>query len=156
MDQLFGLGFLILLLIVGYTFGQMNEKRHYERIRRSEKQMAHIPVIINEWKDSLSPESEYTLVHGSVVVGSDYFKTFVAGFRQLFGGNVSTFETLVDRARREAIVRMKAEALVLGASKIINMRLETSSIGSNDQGKRGLPCVEVHAFATAVFDRKSA
>ena len=89
-------------------------------------------------------------MHGSVVIGSDYFKTFAAGIRQVFGGNVGTFETLLDRARREAILRMKEQAVGLKASKIINMRLETSSIGSNKQGKGGLPSVEVHAYATAV------
>ena len=44
----------------------------------------------------------------------------------MFGGRVSAYETLVDRARREAILRMKEEAK--GADIILNMRLETSSI----------------------------
>jgi uncharacterized protein YbjQ (UPF0145 family) len=151
MENLFGLGFLLLMLIVGYTFGRRNEAKHYKRIRIREKKTAHIPVIINEWKGTLSPDMNYELVHGSVVIGSDYFKTFAASIRQIFGGNVANFETLLDRARREAIIRMKMQALESGAEKIINMRLETSSIGSSQKGKGGLPSVEVHAYATAVF-----
>ncbi|MFT6733724.1 MAG: hypothetical protein ACJAS9_001914 [Polaribacter sp.] len=37
----------------------------------------------------------------------DYFKRFLAGLRNIFGGRVVTYESLVDRARREAILRMK-------------------------------------------------
>jgi uncharacterized protein YbjQ (UPF0145 family) len=150
MDNFIGFGFLLLLLFIGLTFGKRNEARHYRRIRRRERESAHIPIIISEWKDSLSPEDRYDLVHGSVVVGSDYFKTFAAGIRQIFGGNVTSFETLLDRGRREAILRMKEQAMSKGADKIINMRLETSSIGSNQQGKGGLPSVEIHAYATSV------
>jgi uncharacterized protein YbjQ (UPF0145 family) len=150
MENLFGLGLLFVLLIIGYTFGRRSEAKHYASIRRREKEMAHIPVIINEWKGTLKDSENFELVHGSVVIGSDYFKTFAAGIRQIFGGNVANFETLLDRARREAILRMKEQAVALQASKIINMRLETSSIGSSQKGKKGLPSVEVHAYATAV------
>lgn len=142
------------LLIVGYFFGRRREANHYKSIRKREKEFSHIPIIINEWQGTLTESDQVQLVHGSVVVGSDYFKTFAAGIRQIFGGNVATFETLLDRARREAILRMKAQAFQMQASKVINMRLETSSIGSSQKGKGGLPSVEVHAYATAVISRQ--
>ena len=53
MGNLFGLGVLFVLLIVGYTFGRRSEAKHYKSIRKREKELAHIPVIINEWKGSL-------------------------------------------------------------------------------------------------------
>ena len=43
------------------------------------------------------------LVSGSVVISSDYFKTFVAGFRAFFGGRFRGYETLLERARRDAL-----------------------------------------------------
>jgi uncharacterized protein YbjQ (UPF0145 family) len=46
-------------------------------------------------------------VSGSVVVSVDYFKRFLAGLRTLVGGRVTSYETLLDRARREAILRCK-------------------------------------------------
>jgi uncharacterized protein YbjQ (UPF0145 family) len=55
------------------------------------------------------------LVSGSVVISSDYFKTFVAGFRAFFGGRFRGYETLLERARREALLRLKAEAQAAGS-----------------------------------------
>ncbi len=151
MENLIGLGILAALLVIGYFFGRRSELKHYKKIRQQEEKLAYMPVVIGQWKNELDPQQSYELVHGSVVVGSDYFKTFASSIRQIFGGNIASFETLIDRGRREAINRMKLQARALGATKVINMRLETSSIGSNQKGKQGLPSVEVHAYATAVY-----
>ena len=91
--------------------------------------------------------TEYKLVNGSVVIAIDYFKKFVASLVNLFGGNISSYESLVDRARREAILRMKADAG--DASEIINLRIETSSISKNAQQNIG--AVEVIAYGTAIY-----
>ena len=91
--------------------------------------------------------TEYRLVTGSVVVAIDYFKKFVASLINLFGGNISSYESLVDRARREAILRMKADAG--DAAEIINLRIETSSISKNAQQSIG--AVEVIAYGTAIY-----
>ena len=43
-----------------------------------------------------------TLVMGEVVIASDYFKTFVASLRNIVGGEVKAYQTMLSRARREA------------------------------------------------------
>ena len=83
-----------------------------------------------------------------MVIANDYFKAFVAGLRNLFGGKIRTYETLLDRARREAILRMKEEAQKLGADFVFNIKYETSNI-SGQYSKR-LPVIEVHAYGTAL------
>jgi uncharacterized protein YbjQ (UPF0145 family) len=84
-----------------------------------------------------------------VVVSLDYFKRFLAGLRQIFGGRVRSYESLVDRGRREAILRMKDQAR--SADIIVNLRLETSIVGSTTRsGKRRIGCIEVLAYGTAV------
>ena len=56
----------------------------------------------------------------------------------------------MDRGRREAIARMALKANKWGAHKVVNVRIETSTLGS-DQGRRGgLPCVELFAYGTAL------
>ena len=50
------------------------------------------------------------LVNGSTVVSNDYFKRLLAILRNIFGGRVKAYESLLDRARREAVLRMKDEA----------------------------------------------
>ena len=45
-----------------------------------------------------------------VVISLDHFKRFLAGLRALVGGRIRSYETLLDRARREALMRMKEAA----------------------------------------------
>ena len=71
-----------------------------------------------------------------------------AGLRNFFGGRVSAYETLVDRARREATLRMKQQADAWGADTICNVRIETSSISKGAKGRVG--AVEVYAYGTAL------
>ena len=85
------------------------------------------------------------LVHGAVVVSADYFKTFIAGLRNLFGGRFRSYETLMERARREALLRLKADARRKGAKTVICVRFETTSISTG-----WAPAMEVLAYGTAL------
>jgi uncharacterized protein YbjQ (UPF0145 family) len=89
------------------------------------------------------------LVTGGVVIGSDPFKRYIANLVNLIGGRVSVFETLLDRARREAILRMKERAAALRADEIVNFRMETMSLCSGNDAKP-MGIVEVMAYGTAV------
>ena len=81
-----------------------------------------------------------------MVVSSDYFKTFVAGFRNLFGGPMRGYETLLERARREALLRLKLQAREAGARLVIGVRFHTTRVAGSST-----PSVEVMAFGTALF-----
>lgn len=54
---------------------------------------------------------------------------FVAGIQSMIGGEVTAFTTELEKARLEAIERVKAKALALGANAIIGLDLETSDLG---------------------------
>ena len=62
-----------------------------------------------------------------------------------------TFETLIDRARREAVLRMKEEAAQLGANYVFNIKMETSSISKGQ--KNAIGSVEVLAYGTAIVQK---
>ncbi len=85
------------------------------------------------------------LVTGSVVVAADAWKTFLAGFRKVFGGRMHSLETVVERARREAVLRMLENASRLDANGVVNVRLDTASIGMGQA-----LMVEVMASGTAI------
>ena len=139
------------LLALGYFFGRLAETRHYRSIIKREQALARIPAIATKIPDlSLRPQKT-VLVTGSVVISVDYFKRFLTGLRNLVGGRVKSYETLLDRARREAILRMKDQARIKGASLIFNVKLETSSIS---QGRRenSIGSVEVLAYGTAFIN----
>jgi len=138
---------ILTLLLLGYIFGSIAEKNHYKSIRKRERMFKHVSTIA--LKTPLNPDNirKTRLVVGNVVISVDYFKRFVAALTNLFGGNVSSYETLIDRARREAILRLKEDAK--GASEIINLKLETSSISKSAQGNIG--SIEIFAYATAIY-----
>ena len=141
---------LATLLALGYFFGRSAESRHYKSIIKREKALAGIPAMATKIPDLSIRPHHTVLVTGSVVISVDYFKRFLAGLRNLIGGRIKSYESLVDRARREAILRMKEQAQVKGANLIFNVKLETSSIS---QGRgNSIGSVEVLAYGTAFID----
>ena len=141
---------ILVLLLVGYGFGRAAELRHFKSIQKREKLLQSIPAIATKIPDPTLHPRQTQLVAGNVVVSVDYFKRFIAGLRNLVGGRVTSYETLLDRARREAILRMKEEAQELGASLIFNVKFETSSISKGRKNQIG--AVEVYAYGTAFID----
>ena len=138
----------LILLALGYGAGTWAEKRHYRSIMEREEKLLQLPAItIKKVELDESLVERAILVIGSVVISVDYFKRLLAGLRNIFGGTIKSYETLLDRARREALLRMKEKAH--GASMIINVRIETSTIGKRAfKGKLG--SVEAIAYGTAI------
>jgi uncharacterized protein YbjQ (UPF0145 family) len=150
MQTLFGLGSILFFLLIGYFVGSAIEKAHYKSILKREKQLLHLPVVTmrNEELilDSGRTVADCRMVSGCVAVSVDYFKVFAASLRNLVGGNVRSFESIVDRGRREAILRMKEAAK--DADIITNMRLESSPIYRNSE--QTPKCITVYAYGTAI------
>lgn len=130
------------LMVIGFLFGTAREKRHYSDILRREKLLLNFPVR-SETRQEFHADAAF-LVKGNVVIASDYFKTFVANLRNFFGGRLTTYESLMDRARREAILRMKEEAREKGAAEIVGFRIEMVTVAQVG--------VEILAYGTALRD----
>ncbi len=140
---------VVAFLILGFSIGTIVERAHFRRLARREKALSD--MLLTDTKsipEGCVPES-CGLVIGDVVVAADYFKTFVAGIRKMIGGELRTYETLLERARREAIVRMMESARAMGANRVINVRLSTSTVGSS-QRRRQAAMVEIYAYGTAI------
>lgn len=149
MEALIQLGIFLLLLLLGYLFGRRAEKKHYKSIFQREDELRHIVVINERFPPPDMLKLNTDMVCGSVVISVDYFKTVAAGLRGLVGGRISVYESLLDRARREAILRMQQQANTLGARMIVNMKFETSRVSGN--AGRGIGSVEVLAYGTALI-----
>ena len=89
------------------------------------------------------------LVLGSVTISVDYFKRFLAALHNFFGGRVTSYEILLDRARREALLRMKESAAEQNATLGLNIKYETASIYKGNGKSVG--SVEVLAYGTAMI-----
>jgi uncharacterized protein YbjQ (UPF0145 family) len=140
------IGIFLCLLGAGYFIGHYREAKHFRVLAQREKELGSI--LTSTLKRLPPSQSAQTigLVSGSTVIATDYFKIFLSSLRNLFGGEMKSYETLINRGRREAHVRMLTEASNSGATAVINIRYQTSTIG----GKRKNGGIEVIAYGTAL------
>jgi len=148
MELIIQLVIFLLLLGVGLFVGRAREKKHFNMLAEKERELSSIMIsdlktIPVDWQVEKS-----FLVIGSTVVATDYFKTVSASLRNLFGGEMRSLGTLMERGRREAMVRMLEAAKAKGAGAVWNIRLETASITGKRKNQFG--GIEVIAYGTAM------
>jgi uncharacterized protein YbjQ (UPF0145 family) len=54
---------------------------------------------------------------------------FIAGIESMIGGEVTAFSYEIEKARAEALDRVRAKALALGANAVLSVDIETSDMG---------------------------
>ena len=137
-SQVLGVG------LAGWLIATWFERRHLKSMSLREVPLQGISLNTLKHAPDCEPEA-CTLLIGSVVVAHDYFRTLIIVLRRLIGGNISPYERLVQRGRREALIRLKEEADARGIDKIINVRFTTSAISG-----KFLHAVEMVAYGTGV------
>lgn len=83
------------------------------------------------------------IVQGNTVRAKHLGRDFMAGLKNLVGGELSGYTELLTEARRDAVSRMIAQAQQLQANAIINVRFSTSAV---TQG-----AAELYSYGTAVI-----
>jgi len=150
MENFIGLISFLVLMIAGYLFGSYAERKHYKSILQREEQYRNV-VLMALRLPRVSQVEHTQLVSGSVVISVDYFKRFLASLRMLVGGRLNSYESLLDRARREAILRMQKQTIDMNASSVYNIKFETSSISKGQKDRVG--SIEVLAYGTAIVGK---
>ncbi len=153
----FSLAWPFIMLMVGYLAGSAAERSHFRRLAVREKRLAGFIVTdLKSYAPGLVPAKGGVMVTGGAVIATDYMKTFLAAIRKILGGELKSFETLMDRARREATLRMLEEAERQGFNAVCNLRLETADIGGMT-GAKGAAMAEAFVYGTAFrIDRDAA
>ncbi len=149
-DLLLQIGPVVALLVLGYTVGGLVERRHLKQLDVRERELEYILVTDVRSLPAGCATQPCGLVDGEVVVASDYFKTFAANLKKMIGGELRTYESLMGRARREALIRVKESAKRMGANRVVNVRFATSNIGSAGR-RRMAAMVEMYAYGTALY-----
>ena len=141
----------ILGMILGLIWGRSNERKHIASLDAREQGPAG-QMLLDNRKRVRDPDTvaESYIVIGQAVMASDYAKTFFATWRNLFGGEMRSFQTLLTRGRREAILRMQEQAQAIGATEVWNVRFETSNISAMSGKTSGMAQVEIIAYGTAI------
>ncbi len=82
------------------------------------------------------------VVRGNTVRARNVGRDITQSLRQLVGGELKAYSSLLTRTRDEAMERMEAEAEELGADAVVNVRFTTSQVTRNS--------AEILAYGTAV------
>lgn len=146
--RMFDQWLFVILMTVGFVAGRLLERAHYASIRRRERELQDVLAFTMRFPPDPVRTQDAVLVSGTVVVTSDYFKTWVAGLRDLVGGRSRGYETLMERARREALLRLKEAARRKGSTLVVCVRFESTRITAG-----WAPSIEVVAYGTALVSR---
>lgn len=84
----------------------------------------------------------FGVVSGNTVRAKHVGRDIMAGLKNLVGGELVGYTELLTEARDEAMSRMKAQAIELGANAVVNVRFSTSSVTAGAS--------EIYIYGTAV------
>ena len=84
------------------------------------------------------------VVAGQAVLGTNVFRDFFAGIRDIVGGRSGAYEKELRRAKKMAIEEMEEEARELGADAILGVDLDYEHIGT---GERSMLMVSANGTA---------
>jgi len=87
------------------------------------------------------------IVRGITVRSRSVFGTIGASFQTLFGGRISLYQELCEKARQEAYELMIQHAQEMGANAIIGMRYDANEVATG--------VTEVLAYGTALVVEKA-
>ncbi|MFT4891229.1 MAG: hypothetical protein ACI9YT_002154 [Halobacteriales archaeon] len=82
------------------------------------------------------------IARGNTVKARNVGRDITQGIRNLAGGELKAYSTLLSQARDQAISRMEEDAVEMGGDAVVNVRMETSEITKGAS--------EVIAYGTAV------
>jgi uncharacterized protein YbjQ (UPF0145 family) len=86
------------------------------------------------------------IVSGETVIGTNFFKDFFAGIRDVLGGRAGGYERTLLEGKEKALAEMKERAAEMGANAIVGVDLDYNSIGVEGGGNM----LMVSASGTAV------
>ena len=85
----------------------------------------------------------FGVVRGIIVRSRSIVGNIGASIQSVFGGNISLYTSLCERARGDAFEQMLAHAGELGANAVVGVRYDATEIGAG--------ITEVLCYGTAVF-----
>ena len=87
--------------------------------------------------------AHYGLVQGSTIRAKHIGRDFMAGLKNLVGGELKGYTELLIESREQALERMAEQARELGANAVVNVRIATSSVTAGAS--------EILCYGTAVL-----
>jgi uncharacterized protein YbjQ (UPF0145 family) len=149
MEILFKIGIFLVLAVVGFWRGRRNERAHLIALAQEEERLRGVLVFSTRYPANVAERVDPILVSGSAVMGSDFYRMLIGTLRKVVGGNYLSYERLVDRGRRQALVALKQQAHARGARMVFNVMYSSTRLSDPRLGQ--LPQFEVMAYGTAII-----
>lgn len=130
----------LLFLAVGGGAGRVVERGHERSLTRREAAIAG--VVVTDLRHAPPGCVGAHLVSGDVVIATDYGKHLAGRVRTVLGGEVRSMRRMLDRGRREALLRVREQAASVGADLVVNVRFHTMEVDGRS--------AEVSCYGTAV------
>lgn len=147
----------IVLLAVAFFAGNSIAKKHNKRMEDRQQVVAHIRYTdlkryIHPHTGSPPPE----LLCAEVTLGIDHFRGFLGKLKNIFGGEVISYQKTLDRARREAILQIIELAHAAGMNAVANLRVEFVDISGNANRTKKASMVTILAYGTGYCSKQDA
>lgn len=71
------------------------------------------------------------IVSGETIIGTNLFKDFFAGIRDIVGGRSGSYEDVLREAKETALREMSEQAERMGANAVIGVDLDYETVGSS-------------------------
>jgi uncharacterized protein YbjQ (UPF0145 family) len=150
--RLFVIGFPVMLLLFAWGVGTWMAARHEADLAERGTAVAHILVHDRGLlEDAVAGPNPPVMVTGEVTLGVDHFRGFLGQWKNLFGGQIRSYQMVLDRARREALMRLLEQTHSFGYNAVANVRIDFVDISGSALTRRKAADVSVLASATAYY-----
>lgn len=142
--------FAVPLFFLGVAFwvGNLIAKRHEKSLRERSEYVAHVRCSdLNQFEN---PQAQTAiLVTAEITMGIDHFRGFLGQLKNIFGGEIKSYQKTLDRARREIIMQLLEKADAAGHNAVANLRLEFVDISGKANATKRASMVTIMGYGTA-------
>ena len=112
----------------------------------------HMKDIVSNLKNPFPETTIQTsgLVIANISIGPSWWQMTAGGIKSIFGGKLGTYERVMHLGRMEVMQRLREEAIRQGWDEVINVRLDTATVKSNQNGKNKSSAFEIFAYGTGI------
>jgi uncharacterized protein YbjQ (UPF0145 family) len=144
----------LLLIALGLFVGGHIERRHFRLLDQREAENGSFLITqLKSYPFAVAGPSAPSIFFGEAVISSDYLKSFLGGIRKIFGGEMRSYQSLLVRARREALQRLVEDARRQGYNAVCNVRYYSTDISGASKSRKKAVMVTLLASATAYHAR---
>lgn len=113
----------------------------------------NVKVTTTSGFDGVEIEEYLEPITAHVVVGMNFFKDFLSGFSDFFGGKSKSYQNTLASINDEVINELRKKAHSIGGNCILGLKIDNDEVGA--QGKSMMMVTALGTAAKANFSKKS-